>query len=49
MHRHGSVFEKAIELDPKYAESACVAGWTYFLDWFYRLEQRPRANRGAGF
>ena len=30
------MFEKAIELDPQYAEAYAWLGATYFLDWFYR-------------
>jgi adenylate cyclase len=29
------MFEKAIELDPRYAGAHAWLGWTYFLDWFY--------------
>jgi hypothetical protein len=27
-----AMFEKAIELDPKYADAYVSVGWTYFLD-----------------
>jgi adenylate cyclase len=30
------MFEKAIELDPKYAGAYAGLGQTYFLDWFYQ-------------
>ncbi|MGE0825832.1 MAG: winged helix-turn-helix domain-containing tetratricopeptide repeat protein, partial [Candidatus Binatia bacterium] len=30
------MFEKAIELDPTYAEAYMGLSWTYFYDWFYQ-------------
>jgi adenylate cyclase len=35
------MFEKAIELDPKYAGAYVGLGQTYFLDWFYRWGPDP--------
>jgi len=30
------LYEKAIELDPRYAGAYAGLGWTYFLDWFFQ-------------
>ena len=30
------MYEKAIELDPRYAAAYAGLGWTYFLDWFFQ-------------
>ena len=34
--------EKAIELDPKYAQAYAVLGYTYFSDWFYQWSPDPQ-------
>jgi adenylate cyclase len=36
------VCEKAIELDPKYAQAYSALGWTYYLDWFYQWSPDPQ-------
>jgi adenylate cyclase len=36
------MFEKAVELDPQYAEAYAGLGATYFLDWFYVWNQTPQ-------
>src|SRR5687768_4339438 len=35
------MFEKAIELDPQYAEAYGWLGGTYFIEWFYRWSPDP--------
>ena len=30
------MYEKALALDPQYAEAYACLGWTYFLEWFWR-------------
>ena len=33
------MFEKAIELDPQYAEAYAWLGWTYYLEWGWQWSQ----------
>jgi len=36
------MFEKAIALDPQYAEAHARLGWTYWLEWGYRWSADPQ-------
>jgi tetratricopeptide (TPR) repeat protein len=36
------MFERAIELDPEYAEAYAGLGWTYLLEWAFQWSQDPR-------
>jgi TolB-like protein/DNA-binding winged helix-turn-helix (wHTH) protein/Tfp pilus assembly protein PilF len=36
------MYEKALTLDPQYAEVHACLGWTYFLDWFWRWGPDPQ-------
>jgi adenylate cyclase len=36
------LFEKALELDPQYAEAYARLGLTYFLEWWYRWNPAPQ-------
>ena len=36
------MFEKAIELDPQYAEAYAFLGWTYFGEWVFQWSQDPQ-------
>jgi tetratricopeptide (TPR) repeat protein len=36
--------EKAIELDPKFADAYGSLGWTYFFDFYFRWSENPQAN-----
>jgi TolB-like protein/class 3 adenylate cyclase/Tfp pilus assembly protein PilF len=42
------LFERAIELDPHYAQAYARAGSTYHLDWFYGWNQTPQTLERAG-
>src|SRR5262249_22362218 len=37
------VFEKALALDPQYAEAYAFLGWTYFREWSFQWSQDPQA------
>ena len=41
------MWEKAIALDPQYAEACTWLGWTYWMEWGWPLEYRP-SGPGAG-
>lgn len=42
------MFEKAIVLDPQYAEAYAGLGWTYALDWIWHWSADPQAlERGS--
>ena len=41
------MFEKAIELDPQYAEAYAWLGRTYWLEWFYRWSLDPQTLERA--
>jgi adenylate cyclase len=43
------MFEKAIELDPKYAAAYALLGWTYHLDYFFRWSQDPTHSQEQSF
>lgn len=44
------LFEKAIELDPRYAPAYAHLGWTYLREWFYSWNRTPQAlERAAEF
>jgi tetratricopeptide (TPR) repeat protein len=43
------MFEKAIELDPKYAGAYAGLGWTHFLDWFGRWSLDPTQSTDRAF
>ena len=36
------MFEKAIALDPRYAEAMVLAGWSYWAEWIYGWSREPR-------
>jgi len=36
------MFEKAIVLDPQYAEAYARLGWTYFVEWIWRWSADPQ-------
>ena len=45
------MFEKAVALDPRYAEAYVWLGWTYYLELTFSLEYgspEPRAGRYVG-
>ncbi len=42
------LFERAIELDPHYAQAYSQLGATYYLDWFYGWNQTPQTLERAG-
>jgi adenylate cyclase len=42
------LLEKALELDPQYAEAYAALGWTYWLEWFYRWHRTPETLARAG-
>src|SRR5262249_40970663 len=37
------LFEKALELDPQYAEAYAFLGWTYFAEWGFQWSQDAQA------
>lgn len=37
------MFEKATELDPKYAAAYAMLGWTHLLEWIWQWTQDPQA------
>ncbi len=37
------MFEKALELDPQYAEAYAFLGWTYFAEWAFQWSQDSQA------
>jgi TolB-like protein/class 3 adenylate cyclase/Tfp pilus assembly protein PilF len=41
------LWEKAIELDPKYAEAYAALGWTYWLEWIWQWSQDPKTLERA--
>ncbi len=41
------MFEKAIELDPQYAEAYAFLGWTHLLEWIYQWSQDPQTLERA--
>jgi hypothetical protein len=41
------MFEKAVELDPQYAEAYASLGWTYWLEWALRWSTDPQALERA--
>ena len=41
------MFEKAIELDPQYAEAYARLGLTYCLEWFLRWSPDPQTLERA--
>jgi TolB-like protein/predicted Zn-dependent protease len=41
------LFERAIELDPQYAEAYAVLGLTYFIEWAWQWSQGPQALEQA--
>jgi adenylate cyclase len=42
------MYERAIELDPRYAGAYVGLGLTYFHDWFYRWNSTPQILARAG-
>jgi adenylate cyclase len=36
------LFEKAVALDPQYAEAYVYLGWTYYREWFFRWSPDPK-------
>jgi adenylate cyclase len=45
--RARQMFEKALELDPIYAEAYAGAGFTYWLEWFYQWHRTPQVLERA--
>ena len=41
------MFEKAIALDPQYAEAYAWLGWTYWLEWVFRWSADPQTLERA--
>jgi adenylate cyclase len=41
------MFEKALELDPQYAEAYAFLGSTYFIEWAFQWSQDPQALEQA--
>jgi len=41
------MFEKAIALDPQYAEAYAWLGWTYYIEWSWQWSQDPQALEQA--
>ena len=41
------MFEKAIALDPQYAEAYAWLGWTYWLEWVLRWSADPQTLERA--
>jgi adenylate cyclase len=41
------MFEKAVALDPQYAEAYALAGLTYYLEWVWRWSQDPHTLEQA--
>ncbi|MBI3756964.1 MAG: tetratricopeptide repeat protein [Deltaproteobacteria bacterium] len=41
------LFEKAIALDPQYAEAYAYLGWTYHREWFFRWTADPQTLERA--
>jgi adenylate cyclase len=41
------MLERAVELDPTYAQAYERLGWTYFQDWFWRWSQDPQTLERA--
>ncbi len=41
------MFEKALELDPQYAEAYAFLGWTYFREWGFQWSQDSQALEQA--
>ena len=41
------MYEKAIELDPQYAEAYASLGWTYWQEWVFRWSADPQTMERA--
>jgi tetratricopeptide (TPR) repeat protein len=41
------MFEKAVALDPQYAEAYARLGWTYFVEWLWRWSADPQSLEHA--
>ena len=41
------MFEKAVALDPQYAEAYVWLGWTYYLEWMFRWRMVPQSLERA--
>jgi TolB-like protein/Flp pilus assembly protein TadD len=41
------MFEKAIALDPQYAQAYVCLGWTYTMEWFWQWNQDPQTLEQA--
>jgi tetratricopeptide (TPR) repeat protein len=41
------MFEKAVTLDPQYAEAYVWLGWTYYLEWMFRWRMVPQSLERA--
>ena len=41
------LYEKAIELDPQYAEAYALLGWTYWNEWGFRWSADPQTMERA--
>jgi TolB-like protein/Flp pilus assembly protein TadD len=42
------MYEKALTLDPQYADAYVQLGWTYFLEWVWRWSAAPQTLERAG-
>ena len=47
MRQARQMCEKAIALDPQYAEAYAALGGTYYLEWFFRWSQEPQTLEQA--
>ena len=47
MPRHGRLYEKAIALDPQYAEAYAWLGMTYYREWIWRWSADPQTLERA--
>ena len=45
--RARQMYERAIALDPQYAEAYAWLGWTYWTEWFFRWSADPQTLQRA--
>jgi adenylate cyclase len=41
------MWEKAVELDPRYAAAYAALGWTYYTEWTWQWSEDPQTLEGA--
>jgi hypothetical protein len=41
------IFEKALTLDPQYAEACAFLSWTYYMEWVLRWSADPQTVERA--